>query len=108
MEPPVVAPASVPPDLLTAALEDAAKRTGAKAAAIEVTVAEAVTWPDGSIGCPQPGMMYTQALVPGYRIVLRAGEHTLNYHASSRGGGPNFCPADRVASPAPGGREEAM
>ncbi|HET7201873.1 MAG TPA: hypothetical protein VFI92_00760 [Steroidobacteraceae bacterium] len=104
---PVVAPASVPPDLLTAALEDAAKRTGAKVADIEVTVAEAVTWPDGSMGCPQPGMMYTQALVPGYRIVLRAGKQILNYHAGARGG-PNFCPADRVASPAPGRREEAM
>jgi hypothetical protein len=40
--------------------------------------------------------------VPGYRIVLQAGDQLLNYHASGRGGGATFCPADRVASPAPG------
>lgn len=106
--PPVVAPASVPPDLLAAALEDAARRTGAKVAEISVAVAEAVTWPDSSIGCPQEGMMYTQALVPGYRIVLQAGEQLLNYHAGARGGGPSFCPAERVASPVPGGREATI
>jgi hypothetical protein len=45
-------------------------------------------------------MMYTQALVAGYRIVLQAGEQTLNYHAMSRGR-PVFCPASRVAPPVP-------
>ena len=45
-------------------------------------------------------MMYTQALVPGYRIVLQAGEQTLNYHAMSRGK-PVFCPASRVLPPVP-------
>jgi hypothetical protein len=45
----------------------------------------AVTWPDGSLGCPQPGVNYTMALVPGYRIRVRAGERVLDYHASQRG-----------------------
>ena len=51
-----------------AALTDAASRTGIKRTELEVLSAEAVTWSDGSLGCPQPGMMYTQALVPGFRI----------------------------------------
>lgn len=97
-----VATAGVPPELVTTALEDAAARTRANVAEIEVVTAEAVTWPDGAAGCPQPGMMYTQALVRGYRIVLRAGGQVLNYHAGSSGG-PRFCPADRVTAPAPGG-----
>lgn len=68
-----------------AVLEDVARRTGMDKASLKVESAEAVTWADGSLGCPQPGMSYTMALVPGYRIKVRAGEQVLDYHASSRG-----------------------
>lgn len=45
---------------------------------IRVIDVQAVVWPDGSLGCPQPDQMYTQALVNGYRIVLEAaGERTI-------------------------------
>ena len=83
---------------IDAALTDAARRTGLKQTELEVLSAEAVTWSDGSIGCPQPGVMYTQALVPGYRIRVRAGTETLDYH-SGRKGAPTFCPAERVVPP---------
>ena len=83
------------------ALTDAARRTGLKRTELEVLSAEAVTWSDGSLGCPQPGMMYTQALVPGFRIRIRAGAETLNYHAGRRGA-PMFCPAERVVPPVSG------
>jgi hypothetical protein len=33
---------------------------------------EAVTWPDGCLGVHRPGVMCTQALVPGFRILLEA------------------------------------
>ena len=83
---------------IDAALTDAATRTGLKKTELEVLSAEAVTWSDGSLGCPQPGMMYTQALVPGFRIRVRAGAETLDYH-SGRRGAPTFCPAARVVLP---------
>jgi S1-C subfamily serine protease len=89
---------AVPAELIEAALADAAHRSTVARADITVLSAEAVTWADGSLGCPQPGMMYTQALVPGYRIVLQAGDQTLNYHAMSRGK-PVFCPMGRVQAP---------
>jgi hypothetical protein len=92
---------TVPPDLIGAAISDAVRRTSAARTDVKVVTAEAVTWPDGALGCPQPGMMYTQALQPGYRIVLEAGGQTLNYHASAKGG-PAFCPPERVTPPAPG------
>jgi hypothetical protein len=79
-------------------LTDAARRTGLKRTELEVLSAEAVTWPDGSLGCPQPGMMYTQALVPGFRIRVRAGAETLDYHAGRRRA-PTFCPAGRAQAP---------
>ena len=87
---------------IDAALTDAVRRTGFKKTELEVLSAEAVTWPDGSLGCPQPGMMYTQALVPGFRIRVRAGTETLDYHAG-RGGAPMFCPAERAVEPVSGG-----
>ena len=97
--------AAVPPDLLGAAISDAVRRTGAARSDVKVVSAEAVTWPDGSMGCPQPGMMYTQALVPGYRIVLQAPGQTLNYHSSAKSG-PTFCPAERVSAPTDRGADQ--
>ena len=86
---PTVAPdpvtGQVPQDLLEAILADAQARTGLARAQITVLRAEAVTWRDGSLGCPQPGMEYTQALVPGFWVVLGAGGRELDYHASDRG-----------------------
>lgn len=52
---------------------------------VSVVSNEAVTWNDGSLGCPREGMLYGQALTPGYRILLQAGDRTLHYHASARG-----------------------
>jgi hypothetical protein len=81
-----------------AVLADAATRTGMERAALKVESAQTVTWADGSLGCPQPGMNYTMALVPGYRIMVRAGEQVLDYHASQRGYFV-LCPAGRAAAP---------
>ena len=80
-------------------LADAEKHTGIAQSMLEVVSAEAVTWSDGSLGCPQPGMLYTQALVPGYRVRVRAGRQVLDYHASARGGFV-LCPAERATEPA--------
>lgn len=67
---------------------------------LRVTV-EAVTWSDGSLGCPSPGFMYTQALVPGWRLVVSDGSRELVYHASRRGSWVQ-CPAGRARPPLPG------
>ena len=52
---------------------------------IGVVKAEAVTWPDSSLGCPEPGELYTQALVDGSQVVLRHGDRMYDYHAGSDG-----------------------
>ncbi len=93
---------AVPADLLERTKADAAQRSGRKPEEIEVIAAESVTWSDGSLGCPQPGMAYTQAIVEGYRIRLRAGGEELDYHAG-RGGHFVLCPAGRSKQPAPSG-----
>ena len=81
------------------AVTDLASRLGIPETDIEVLSEENVTWRDGSLGCPRPGMMYTQALVEGSRIVLRAGGRDYSYHSGA--GKPPFYCEDPV-SPAPG------
>lgn len=92
---------TVPAELVRAAIEDAAQRTSARLADITVVSAGSVTWSDGSLGCPQPGMNYTMALVPGYRILVQAGEQVLRYHAGTRGA-VKFCPEGQAIDPAGG------
>jgi len=89
---------------IEAALVDAGKQTGLGRSELKLQSAEVVTWRDGSLGCPAPGGMYTQALVPGYRIRIKAGARELDYHASARGG-LVLCPAGRATDPIQG---EAM
>ncbi len=64
---------------------DLATRLGVEESVIEVVSAELVTWSDGSLGCPQPGMMYTQALVEGSRVVLGSEGTLYPYHAGPDG-----------------------
>lgn len=44
-----------------------------------VTSATAATWPDGSWGCPEPGMVYTQALVAGARAIVNVAGTSYDY-----------------------------
>ena len=80
----------VPDDTLAGILSDAAQRTGLPEDAIEVVRAEAMTWSDGSLGCPEPGMVYTQALVDGFHVVLDAGGEELDYRVG-QGGSFRLC-----------------
>ena len=65
---------------VTEAKQDLAKRLSVNPDQIELVSFTPVTWPDGSMGCPEPGMMYTQVLVEGYRIQLRSGGRVYEYH----------------------------
>jgi hypothetical protein len=44
-----------------------------------------VTWPNGALGCPEPGTMYTQSLVPGFRVVAKTSSGELLYHTDTQG-----------------------
>jgi hypothetical protein len=93
-----IPPVSIPPvvsggtaieqdlPLVVAAVDDLAEHLGIESDAVTVVQAVAVTWPDGSLGCPEPGMMYTQALVDGTFVLLEAGGQQYQYH----GGDPLF------------------
>ena len=80
-----VSTASMPRDVRRAVVADAAKRFQVAENAVVLAQAERVTWSDGSLGCPQPGMSYTQALVPGYRVTARTTSGQFVYHTDERG-----------------------
>ena len=75
----------VPAALLDQILADAEARTGVPAGEIVVTQAQEQEWSDGSLGCPEPGQMYTQAIEPGYHVLLEADGEELDYRATVRG-----------------------
>ena len=76
--------------LVQAAIDDLADRLGVPAETIEVVSAGAVRWPDRSLGCPQPGMVYPQVCVDGARIELSCGGTGYAYH-SGGSRGPFLC-----------------
>jgi hypothetical protein len=80
----------VPSEILDDIVADAAQRTATDPEAVDVVQSVAVTWSDGSLGCPEPGMFYTQALVDGYHVILRAGDEELDYRVTA-GGGFRLC-----------------
>lgn len=67
--------------LVDVAKQDLAQRLAVPAGEISVVDAREVTWSDGSLGCPQPGMMYAQVLTPGYLVKLAYGGREYEYHA---------------------------
>lgn len=82
---PADAPGEVPANVIARLRTDLATHAGAEASTARVVSAEAVTWHDGSLGCGEPGRFYTQALVPGYRVVFEVGGRTYAYHAARKG-----------------------
>ena len=72
-------------DPVDLAIADLAERLYVSPNSIDVVSAEAITWPDGSLGCPEPGMAYTMALVEGYQVKLRVGEQIYDYHGNNEG-----------------------
>jgi hypothetical protein len=69
-----------PEEILKKAITDLAERLGISEDQVQVIDAKAVTWPDASLGCPQPGMVYAQVTTPGYWILLEALENRYPYH----------------------------
>jgi hypothetical protein len=75
----------VPAQLLAIFQDDLARRALVKPETITVISATEQQWSDGAMGCPQPGQMYTQMLVPGYRVIMQAAGDRYAYHADRRG-----------------------
>ena len=78
----LAAPEGLPDAVWAAVIADLERRTGATVTP-EVVSAEAVTWNDGSLGCPEPGQAYTQALVDGYQVILEVDGDRYDYRVGN-------------------------
>ncbi len=71
----------VPQVVMDRAMRALEKLTGAERSAFKLVTAEETIWPDWALGCPLPGMVYTQATVPGYHVVLEHAGREYDYRA---------------------------
>ena len=78
--------------------KDLAQRLDVPADSVVLSGARRVTWRSGALGCPEPGMSYTEALVPGTVIYLQVDNMIHAYHAKF-GSKPFYCPRERVEQP---------
>jgi len=80
------------------AVKDLATRMNLEPGEVGFSGMTPVTWRSGALGCPKPGMNYTDALVRGVLIMLRIENRAYRYHGIP-GGQPFFCPDDRAEPP---------
>lgn len=80
-----------PQEAIAIAVATLARELGCAMAEIAVAEVRPVTWPNGALGCPRPGMMYTQVLTPGYQIRLVRGQQEYLLH-TDRGHRAVRCP----------------
>lgn len=73
---------------------------------IELVTADYVTWRDSSLGCPQPGNQYMQALVNGSRVKLRSAGKIFHYHGG-KNKAPTLCEKPDPKPPLPYGSGDA-
>jgi len=78
-------PIGLPASKIAPVVVDAAGRAGVTPDQVKVVSAEAMTFPDGSLGCPEPGMAYTQMVVDGFKIVAQAKGVTYDYRGTANG-----------------------
>jgi hypothetical protein len=71
------------------AVADLSSRLGGST--VEVVLAETVVWPDSSLGCPTPGMLYEQVTTDGARILLAADGRDYHYHMGGSQYSPFLC-----------------
>ena len=69
--------------IVQGAVTDLAERLDVDVDEVEVLAARAVTWPDSSLGCPEPGMQYLQRMTDGALVVLEADGRRYQYHGGS-------------------------
>ena len=88
------------PSVVQLAATNLAKELNIAPDQVEIRSATQTEWSDSSLGCPEPGRMYTQALVRGYLFRIDAGGTMLEYHAGGSGRWL-YCPAERAIAPVP-------
>ena len=90
--PPTPSPTPSAPSLARAkAISLAAAELGVPAADITVLSQDPETWPTTGLGCEEPGEIYAQVVVSGWKIIVNGGGITLEIHADGLGENVTSC-----------------
>ena len=76
---------TLPTEVQSAVLNDAVKRTSKTAAAFKVLEAEPQKWSDGCLGLGKPDEICTQAITPGWQVVVTDGLRNWTYRTDDTG-----------------------
>lgn len=76
---------SLPTQVQSAVLEDAARRTSQTVAALRIIEVQQKTWSDGCLELARPDELCTQVVTRGWRIVVTDGQNTWTYHTNALG-----------------------
>jgi hypothetical protein len=101
IDPTPIEPSPTPPPLDLTPAQMLASNALAEALGVDVgevsfVSTEAVDWPDGCLGAARPGMMCTQAIVPGWRIAMEV--NGLQYEYRTNQDGSQIVSATKVFS----------
>ena len=76
---------TLPPEVKSAVLNDAVKRTSKTLSALKIIEAKQQEWSDGCLGLAKADEMCTQAITPGWQIVVTDGLRNWTYRTDNTG-----------------------
>ena len=76
---------TLPPEVQSAVFEDTVNRTSKTVDALRVVEAEPHNWTDGCLGLAKPEEICTQAIVPGWRVIVNDGLREWTYRTDDSG-----------------------
>lgn len=74
----------LPPGVLDSIIADAASRIDVPLEQVHVDDVIAESFPDASLGCPEPGQFYAQVVTPGFQVLVDAYGLPLDYRVDGR------------------------
>ena len=83
-----VPPAAATPEIAgetTPLIPAIAADLGVPPETVQVVTMEPRDWPDSSLGCPQPDMLYAQVVTLGYLVLVEVSGERIEYHTDDRG-----------------------
>ena len=76
---------TLPPKVKSAVLNDVVKRTSKTVSAMKILEARSQEWSDGCLGLGKPDELCTQAITPGWQIVVTDGMRNWTYRTDNSG-----------------------
>lgn len=75
----------LPNSVSISVLRDISRRANISISQLRIVKAEQREWPNGCLGLGTPGVMCTQAIVPGWRVTAEGGGQTFIYRTNASG-----------------------